>query len=179
MKSLNRDTKILNFLSLISSDNKDACIQLYNDNKDRFLESKGSMSKHQSWIGGYIDHLVETMEFGLDLYNSMSIKRELPFTISDVIIVLFLHDLEKPFKYVEPVLEFGSDIDKLNFIINKSNEYKIKLSEMHINGLKYIHGENDDYNFKRVQKPLAAFVHICDVVSARIWFDYPKNNNNE
>jgi hypothetical protein len=55
--------------------------------------------KHQAWEGGYVDHLQETMNIGIDLYKTFSQRRDLTFTLSDLFIVLFLHDLEKPFKY--------------------------------------------------------------------------------
>ena len=71
-------------------------------------------------------------------------------------------------------------MDKLEFIKSIATENKIELTENHLNALKYTHGEGSDFNpIDRIQLPLAAFVHICDVTSARIWFDYPKNKNNE
>lgn len=157
--------------------NRAKCSKLLDDNKARFEEAPGSLSKHQAWKGGYIDHLVETMNIASSIYFS-SIKdngRELPFTLGDVILILFLHDLEKPFKYVEPKTYFGSDHDKEVFINSLIDKYEISLSEDQKNALKYIHGESSDFSpTERIQSPLAAFCNICDVFSARIWFDYPK-----
>ena len=46
--------------------------------------------------------------------------------------------------------------------------------------LKYVEGEMGDYSARRrVMNPLAAFCHLCDVASARIWFDFPKLGNDE
>lgn len=116
------------------------------------------------------------MSFGCKLFDMMNADRSLDFSISDVILVLFLHDLEKPFRYTEPKYEFSGDEDKKIFINDLIDKYKIILNDSHKNALMYIHGEGDDFDrIKRVQKPLAAFVHVCDVISARIWFDYPKN----
>jgi hypothetical protein len=165
-------------LNYIEEPNRDKCLSLFSDNKDRFEASPGSLTKHQAWTGGYIHHLEETMNFGIGLYKMMNDYRELDFTLSDVILVLFLHDLEKPFRYVEPKQEFSSDQDKESFIQNVITQYRIVLAPEHLNALKYIHGEGDDYSrTERVQGPLAAFVHICDVASARIWFDFPKTNS--
>ena len=53
------------------------------------------------------------------------------------------------------------------------------ICEEHKIALKYIHGEGDDYQKdKRVMTPLCAFCHCCDVISARIFFDYPKQLSN-
>ena len=40
--------------------------------------------------------------------------------------------------------------------------------------LRYAEGELADYtNKRRMMGPLAAMAHMCDVASARLWFDYP------
>jgi hypothetical protein len=162
-------------LNLISEPNRTACLNLFADNKSRFEEAPGALTKHQAWPGGYLGHLEETMNFGFNLFNMMNCFRELNFNLSDVMLVLFLHDLEKPFRYIEPKIEFHSDEEKELFIENMIEKYNIILDENHKNALKYIHSEGKDFSrTERVQKPLATFVHVCDTVSARIWYDYPK-----
>jgi len=162
-------------IDLIEEPNRSACLGIFNDNKKRFEDSPGSLTKHQAWPGGYIHHLEEVMNFGHDLFNFMNSQRELDFSLSDIILVLFLHDLEKPFRYVDPKKEFHSDEDKKVFIEEIISSYGIILDKNHKNALLYIHGEGDEYSrTERIQKPLAAFVHMCDVTSARIWFDYPR-----
>jgi len=182
-KSIIKDTIILSkmlhlvkFIDLIEPNNRHACIDLLLEHEERISEAMGSQKKHQAWRGGYLDHLIETMEFAVNLYEQMSSKRKLIFTLSDAILVLFLHDLEKPFKYYKPIFGNLTDEQKFNFIIETATIHKIKLGKRHLNALKYIHGEGHDYNPTiRIQKPLAAFVHICDVASARIWYNEPKN----
>jgi len=172
---MKEDISFTKLITLIDSTNRGSCLKLFEDNKVRFEKAPGSLLKHQAWKGGYIDHLTETMNFAISIYEITNAKRKLPFFISDVILVLFLHDLEKPFKYVEPKFDFHSDEDKEIFINKLIDEYGIILNEDQRNALKYIHGEGSDFlPDKRIQKPLAAFCHICDVFSARIWFDYPK-----
>lgn len=51
--------------------------------------------------------------------------------------------------------------------------YSIPVTDYQKNALKYVHGEGDDYSEKRVANELAAFVNICDMASARIWYNYP------
>jgi hypothetical protein len=162
-------------IQLIDEPNRTACLTIYADNKERFDKAQGSLAKHQAWTGGYVDHLEEAMNFGLSLFDLMNESRPLPFTVSDILLVLFLHDLEKPFRYIDPKIEFKSDVEKHEFIEGKIHDYGMVLTDDHKNALEFIHGEGDSYSrTERVQKPLAAFVHMCDVASARIWFDYPK-----
>ena len=162
-------------INLIEGPNKDACLAILEDNKERFETAPGSLTKHHAWPGGYIHHLEEAINLGCEFYNTMNSIRILDFTISDVVLVLFLHDLEKPFRYVDPKKEFNSDEEKKTFIKDIIEKYNITLTENHQNALEYVHGEGDAYSrTERVQKPLAAFVHVCDVASARIWFDFPK-----
>ena len=164
------------FLEKIDEPNNKRCKKLLMDFKERFQASPGSLRKHQAWKGGYIHHIEETMNLGTVLYKQMNQFRTLPFSFSDVLLVLFLHDLEKPFRYVPLKKEFTNDIEKHQFIESLIKKYKIKLSVNHKNALMYIHGEGDAFHrTKRIQKPLAAFVHCLDTLSARVWFDEPKD----
>ncbi|MDB4984490.1 MAG: hypothetical protein JWM20_669 [Patescibacteria group bacterium] len=166
---------ITELINLINEPNRSRCSQLLADYSERFALAPGSKTKHQAWPGGYLDHVAEIMNLAKILYETTSSIRQLPFSLGSAILVLFLHDLEKPFKYVEPTMHFQDDTAKENFISDMIARYSIKLSDDEQNALKYIHGEGHDYNSNtRVQGPLAAFVHICDTWSARIWFDFPK-----
>lgn len=168
------------FLKKIDEPNASKCQKLFEDFKERFEVAPGSLRKHQAWKGGYIHHLEETMNLGQAFYQKMNCFRKLPFSFSDVVLVLFLHDLEKPFRYTEPKIEFKNDIEKHDFIESLIKKYKIKLNANHKNALQYIHGEGDDFSrTKRIQKPLAAFVHCLDTMSARIWFDEPKKSSKK
>ncbi|MEI6352409.1 MAG: hypothetical protein WCO35_00515 [Candidatus Nomurabacteria bacterium] len=166
--------KINYLLNKIESVNQVKCKKIFEDHKDRFLVAPGSLAKHQNWKGGYIDHLEEIMSMAYNFYGFMFKERKPDFTLSDSLLVLFLHDLEKPFKYVEPKTKFTSDLEKEEFINSVLKEYKIKLNNKQKIALKYIHGEGEDHNSKkRIQNPLGAFCHMCDNNSARIWFSYP------
>ena len=167
---MRKSDMFIQYIQIIDEPNQSKCLQLYLDNKERFDKAPGSLVKHQAWEGGYLDHMIETMEFAFNLHVMMKHKRVLPFTIPDALLVLFLHDLEKPFKYVEPKTKFGSDKDKEDFIEGLIHQYGIVLTAEQKNALKYIHGEGNDYSpTERIQGPLAAFCHMCDVASARIW----------
>jgi hypothetical protein len=165
-------------LSLIDQPNATCCQQLYADNQAMFDAAAGSKTKHQAWEGGYLDHVRDIMNIAVRLYAELSNLRPLAFSLSDSLLILFLHDLEKPWKYAgneEQKKEVASFADYQDFIKSKINAYGFMLSDEHWNALKYVHGEGDDYDPQvRVQTPLAAFVHVCDTISARIWFDYPK-----
>jgi len=53
-------------------------------------------------------------------------------------------------------------------------ESGIALTAAQENALRYVEGESHEYsNRHRTMGPLAAFCHLCDVTSARIWFDHP------
>lgn len=160
---------------LIDEPNRTKCLKLFDDHKEKMVVAPGSKTKHQAWEGGYIDHLEETMNFGIQLWLLMNAQRSLSFTLSDVGLILFLHDLEKPFKYMGLEEILTTTTEKFEFILEMVHIYRIKLTAEHLNAIKYAHGEGDDYHpTKRVQGPLAAFIHMCDVASARIWHDYPK-----
>lgn len=146
-------------------------MKLYEDNLFRFERAQGSSFNHQAWPGGYLDHITEVMNIGVNLYGSLTTIRELPFSLSDALFILFLHDLEKPWK---GEIHFQNKNDKRLFRMSKINQYGIELSVAQENALKYVEGEGDEYRSdRRVMNELSGFCHICDVTSARIWHDKP------
>lgn len=160
-------------IPMLPHEYQSACARLYNDNREIFDKCPGSSHNHQAWTGGYVGHILETAMIAHLTYEALSQVRPLGFELSDAILGLFLHDLEKPWKYAG-LVDLRSNEDRFNFVLSKLNEYGIVLREEHWNAIKYAHGEGDDYSgYRRTQLPLAAFVHCCDTISARIWFDFP------
>ncbi len=169
-------------LRLIDEPNRSACARLLNDNRALFETVQGSTNNHQNWKGGYIDHIQEIMNIAVVLHHSLSECRSLPFSLSDALTVVYLHDVEKPWKY-----ELGED-GRLNeipamrekeaqiqFRFEMLKKYGIVFTPEQDNAMRYVEGESKDYSSRhRVAGPLAAFCHLCDVTSARIWFDHPK-----
>jgi hypothetical protein len=128
-------------------------------------DAAGSSHNHQAWKGGYLDHVTETMNIACWLYETS--PRPLPFKLEETLVVLFLHDIEKPFKgqHVWPTKE-----DRRQFRETFIQQNQIGLTEEQKNALRYVEGEYDDYsNTERKMGPLAAFCHCCDIASARLW----------
>jgi hypothetical protein len=74
-------------------------LKLLDDHRERIYEAKGSSNNHQAWEGGYLDHVVETMNIACQQYVWMSGARPLPFSLGQALAVMFLHDIEKPWKH--------------------------------------------------------------------------------
>ncbi len=172
-------------LQEIKDPRRDIFLKIYEDHKELFHQAKGSSYNHQTWDGGYADHIAEVLRINDITYDSLSKLRELPFSKDSAAIALFLHDIEKPFRY-----GIGTDdrCDKWHKIFNDKSKdwekvkwdiiadlqarYGFDLTDDEINALKYTHGEGLDHQKGiRVAKPLAAHVHHCDNISARIWYD--------
>ena len=169
---------LFQLIDFIEEPNRECCLQLFKSNEDMFLKAPGSKTKHQAWPGGYIDHIEEGMNFGVWLHDLMAGYRPLPFSKGDALLAFFLHDIEKPFKYCGNVAGLDTDEAKYSFLLNGIvAPYKFCLTEAHLNAIRFAHGEGGEYDpFTRVQLPLGAFIQMCDVASARIWHDYPKNH---
>lgn len=148
-----------------------------------FFEIPGSATKHQVWSGGYISHLEETMNIARALFQTLNSLRPLEFSESDALFTLFLHDTDKLFRYS---IQNGKIIQKLDhnaaqqkFFTTLKTQWGYTLSPQEQNALQYVHGEDADYHStKRIMQPLAAFIHCCDVISARIWFDFGKEHGS-
>lgn len=169
-------------LHLIDEPNGSICRRILEENEKLFKTVQGSAHNHQNWSGGYWDHVREVMNLAIVLYQTTDPLRTLPFSLSDALLVLFLHDLEKPWKYeagFNGELRIREDLDTPDkehlFKARKLAQYGVSLTLEQANALHYIHGESKDYSpYGRMMGPLAAFCHNCDIFSARIWFDYPK-----
>jgi hypothetical protein len=173
-------------IALINEPNGSACAKILADNRQLFQAVQGSSFNHQAWPGGYLDHVQETMNIGIVLYNQFNSLRPLPFSPSDLLLVLYLHDIEKPWKYelredgqIRYKPNMRSKSNQRIFRLTKLLEYGIILNAEQGNGLEYAEGEKNDYsNLHRAMNPLACLAHICDVASARLWFDHPAQTND-
>lgn len=168
-------------LDLIDPPNRAACARILDDNRALFATVPGSTHNHQAWPGGYLDHVHEIMNIALVLHRTLDALRPLPFTVSDALLVVFLHDLEKPWKYelgpdghLQHVASQRTKDQHHAFRLAKLAAYGVTLTADHDNGLRYVEGELTDYtNRERRMGPLAALCHCADVTSARLWFDHP------
>lgn len=170
-------------LNLIDPPYREACKSILKDNRALFETTPGSTHNHQTWPGGYIDHVTDGMNYIRCLYQlDASFERPLPFTLSDALLIFFLHDLEKPWRIHVGSDGVASNREDLNskaahkaFRESKLKEYGIELNPYLLNALTYVEGEIGDYSSeRRVMNELAAFCHKVDVWSARGWYDYPK-----
>ena len=172
-------------LEMIDEPNRTACKHILEDNLELFKTVRGGAYNHHTWIGGYYDHIQEVMNIAVMLYERLNSLRPLPFSLSDLLLVLYLHDIEKPWRYdlIDGKLynkESMQDREmQNNFRIQKLQEYGIQLNPEHENGIKYTEGEGKDYSMNgRVMNELACLAHMSDVCSARLWFDYPEETDD-
>jgi len=173
-------------LSLIDEPNGSICKKILSDNRKLFQTVQGSTNNHQNWPGGYFDHVQEIMNIAVLLYGQLDCVRPLPFSLSDLLLVVYFHDIEKPWKYElreDGQLHHKSSMqtkeDHQRFRMAKLAEYGIVFTPEHENGLKYAEGELNDYsNRRRIMGPLACVAHMCDVCSARLWFGHPMESGD-
>jgi hypothetical protein len=168
-------------LEFLDSPNREGCLKMFNDNLKLFETAPGSSNNHQAWKGGYYDHVCEAMNCASLMYTLYDELRPLPFRVTSAFLVLFLHDIEKPWKYE---LNTDGEWDVIPNLVSKASQeefrnikikdYGIVLTPQEENALKYVEGEKDDYTPRwRTMNELAAFCHMCDVMSARVWHSHP------
>jgi len=163
--------KLMEQIENFNDPRKDGLLKFHQDNMDFVNTAKGSSHNHQAWEGGYKDHIAETLRIADVVYAGMSQIREMPFELDSGKICLLLHDIEKIWKY-----STGEDINKQSWYTNiLPTVYKVELTDDEMNALEYTHGEVDDHSkTERKMGRLAAFVHACDCMSARLWHDEGK-----
>jgi hypothetical protein len=130
-------------------------------------EAFGSSHNHQAWSGGYVHHVQETCNIAHRMYKAF--PRQTPFSFVEAIEVLLLHDIEKPWKVSGQPFPKK---DRQSFRMTILQSLGIYINVDQANALRYCEGEGDDYSsHERKMSPLAAFCHMADIASARIWFD--------
>lgn len=173
----------------------DRVLQFHDDHADEICVARGSGHNHQSWSGGYHDHIVQcltlaegqyeflagyTLHEGVNCYAPHEYRAD--FKLADAALVLYFHDIEKIFKYglqqnrYHPEQISNKEIWYYGILPLK---YDIHFSDAELNALKYVHGEHDYSKTERKMRPLAAFCHVIDILSARIFFDERKLTRSE
>lgn len=173
-------------LGMIDEPNRTACKRILVENRKLFQTVQGSTNNHQNWPGGYFDHVSEIMNIAVVLYERLNSLRPLPFSLSDLLLVVYLHDVEKPWKYelhedgqLHHKATMKDKKDHQRFRMAKLAEYGVIFTPEQENGMKYAEGELSDYtNRRRMMGPLACAAHMCDVCSARLWFAHPAEVND-
>lgn len=175
---------IENHLALIDEPNKNACNLILKEYRQLFETEPGSRHNHQAWTGGYIDHMTDGLNFARHLYRFVtSFGRPLPFFLSDVMLVFFLHDLEKPWREEMNARSkhvHATKAERQTFREEMFAKCGITLTSYQLNALTYVEGEIIKHSGEeRVMNELASFCHMVDNWSARGWYDYPKAENDE
>jgi len=170
-------------VSMIDEPNRSKIMELIRVNLPTLLASYGSVHNHQAWPGGWWDHTVAVMNRAVLWYPD---PRPHTFSLSDALLVLFFHDIEKPWKYKHDddgrlvhrhgmVTKAGHQRFRMGII----RDFEIELTPEHENGIMYAEGELEGYsNRKRISGELAGFAHCCDHYVARVQHQYPLANND-
>lgn len=152
-------------------DNAPKLQQILDENKELFAKAKGSQHNHQAWPGGYLQHVADCLTIAQHIY---SMEWQCPFSWSSVVLVLFLHDKEKPFMQIrmaaDPEMQLWTHNQRSAFRRSLVSNYNLVLTEEEELALYYIHGEGDQYSpTSRTMNELGALCHAADVLSARLW----------
>lgn len=171
-------------IDLIDEPNRATCHRILAENGALFDQVPGSRHNHQAWPGGYRDHITDGMNYGRHLYAFVkAFGRPLPFSRSDVLLVIFLHDFEKLWRdemNAQSAFEHANKAERQTFREQKFADYGIVLTPAQENGLMYVEGEILKHSSsERVMNELAALCHGIDNWCARGWPDYPKAQDDE
>ena len=173
---------ILYFLSKIQNEKlREKYLNLYNAIEKDFTTAPAAVKYHHNWQGGLYTHTMQVINIAVNLFNKW--EDELDVKLDDVIIVSFIHDLDKMYKYeLRPLSEkkdnkpfyaykhknratYPPEMDVLRILA----EHGISLTREQTEALAWHHGGwSDASKTYRSNSQLAAFVHVADLFSARV-----------
>jgi len=181
--------EIKDYLNQITDkEQKIALLELYNDIEIILKFMPAAVRWHHSEEGGLYRHTKEVIEAGLNVYGILhqDLKKH-KITKDDVILVCFVHDLEKLDKYKKnnyyekdrkyergyKETEFVYDYNKIcmndtSQVVRICAKYSIILSDMHLNAITFHHG-GWSLDAKGTLEPLAVVLHTADLISANLY----------
>lgn len=161
-------------------------LKLYDAVEEALKNNPASIKYHHNYPSGLYVHTLEVMRFALELFEVYKDKMVQHFTRDDVILVTFIHDLEKITKYKrntsinagisEPYYAYNYnkiDMNDSAEVINLVGKYDIHLTDIQINSVVFHHGGWSSEKGKLTE--LAALIHIADLMSVN--FGLVKNVN--
>lgn len=97
-----RLNSISDVIGLMKDDKtRESLSRMYAHFKERMEEAPAGAKHHHHWPGGYAQHVREVMISAVMIYKGLcQIKPFFNVTLDDIIIVTFLHDLEKVETYI-------------------------------------------------------------------------------
>jgi len=162
---------------------KEKVLKLYESVNDDLNFWPASIKYHHNFIGGLYQHTLEVIEYALRMYDAFEeeFKKKLVLK-SDVVLLAFVHDLEKIGKYVENkdynseefkpnVYEFKYNYSKIDMndcaqVVRICAKYGIILNDRQLNAITFAHG---GWSLdKGDMLSLAAIIHMADLFSITI-----------
>lgn len=162
------------FIATVTPERAGPLADYHKANLTRFNTAKGSGTKHQAWPGGYRDHVTQMLNMAYRISNSLeALYGKLPFPWESVVVAVYFHDVEKTWKHVPEALLVDPVPDKYEHLDRELPRFGLFLTEDERNAIRFAHGEPEELYNKtdRVMGRLAALVHSCDMLSARLTFD--------
>lgn len=172
---------VLEGIAAMDEVHREKCRKIISDNLTRFQTAPGSRHNHQAWPGGYLDHVADIFKLGKFLMD-FEPGRHRPFNLADFYLVMFLHDIEKPFAYsyddkgkIVVHSELKEKQAKKDFRDKLIEEYELPLTDQHRQALRYVEKiPEEEYSpNERTMDELSAFCHVADTWSARVDHAYP------
>ena len=154
---------------------------LYLAIREDFTTAPAAVKYHHNWEGGLYIHTEQVMNIAVDLFNDW--KDKLIVKLDDIIIVSFIHDLDKMYRYeLRPLSEKKDDKPFYTYKYKERATYPPEMDVMRIlakhgilltkeqtEALAWHHGGWSDASKTYMSNSqLAAFIHVADLFSARV-----------
>ena len=180
--------EIIDYLKKITNEKyRNSLLKLYADIELILKAMPAAIRWHHSEEGGLYRHTKEVINIALDIYNDLRADlKKRAITENDVILVAFVHDLEKMIKYkknkhYKPDRKYEKGYKETAFVYNYDKidmndtahivrlcaRYGIVLSDIHLNALTYSHGGWSVDKGKL--RPLATILHAADLISSSLY----------
>ena len=182
-------------------------LDMYDRLEPLMKEMPASIGKHHSEVGGYYRHVQEVVYYALKIREMMA-KDKSPNVPSeyDIILVAFIHDLDKlerykrndgnfviinpnpklrndqKTKWFKPPFMYNTELpvfESSAYVANQCAPFGIRLTNDHLHALAMHHGGWSEYASRARNgiSPMATILHSADLLSAFIRGDLEDNTS--
>lgn len=161
--------------------------QMHQSQRQLMFECPSSYRGHHKWEGGYLYHVYEVMAISLRLYQSIKSLDGHAFGSDDLLLVSYVHDLEKLWKYqrateswklkkgqVYEYIPGAVNFDESAKVVQVCAQYGVLLNDMHLEAISHHHGGysasiSSIHGYYRKMTTLSTILHAADQLSRFIY----------
>lgn len=138
--------------------------------------ASSSEKTHHHWAGGYFEHVFQVMSISASIFEDLSKNSTLDFSLSDLLIAAYVHDLDKLERYeVDETSPTGfrkkkyKNCNETAHVLQICSHFNFILTMEQVHAITFHHGGwSVDKAYDGLSQ-MATILHSADLLSANVY----------